>query len=337
VIKTVSSFVVKHAADLIAELGVDPGGVARVAGVPDESLHVLDLPVDARSVIRFLHFAAKACREPAFGMELAQRHGLETLGTAWILARHASTVGEALRSLQESLSVMTNAFALSCKVDEQGAMWLYFDLFVDEEGASQATDLVFSVLCRELRSHAGSQWRPTLVRFRHGRPPDQKRHFEEFGKHIHFNQDVDALFIDSRTTRIALDPSGAGYRLLRLDWRLNRRIQSASFATRVEHMIRGLITTDSCTAQAVADQLSISIRTLQHHLARHGTSYTVLFDSVRESLARKYLRDSDLSIGEIAEVLKFADTSSFSRFFKNHVGKSPKAYRNFTRGAIGEA
>lgn len=46
--------------------------------------------------------------------------------------------------------------------------------------------------------------------------------------------------------------------------------------------------------------------------------------------ARQLLEDSDLSIKEIAASLNFPSQSFFGKYFKQHVGMSPKDYRNHT-------
>ncbi len=47
----------------------------------------------------------------------------------------------------------------------------------------------------------------------------------------------------------------------------------------------------------------------------------------RMNHARSLLRESDLSIGEIAETAGYPDTHFFSRLFRRHHGKSPSRYR----------
>ena len=39
------------------------------------------------------------------------------------------------------------------------------------------------------------------------------------------------------------------------------------------------------------------------------------------------LRKPDMTIQQITEALNFSDQSSFGKFFKKHVGSSPKKYR----------
>ncbi|MNR69087.1 DNA-binding transcriptional activator FeaR [compost metagenome] len=48
----------------------------------------------------------------------------------------------------------------------------------------------------------------------------------------------------------------------------------------------------------------------------------------RYALALQHLREADCSISEVAYLLGFADSSSFSRAFKRWNGQSPSQYRD---------
>ena len=64
----------------------------------------------------------------------------------------------------------------------------------------------------------------------------------------------------------------------------------------------------------------------QRHLAEEGTSFKELLNEARVTLGRNYVEEGRLSVTEIAFVLGFADTSTFSRAFKRWTGMSPREY-----------
>jgi len=45
------------------------------------------------------------------------------------------------------------------------------------------------------------------------------------------------------------------------------------------------------------------------------------------AFACKHLRESDVGIGELSDMLHFNNVYTFSRFFKSKTGLSPSAYR----------
>ena len=81
------------------------------------------------------------------------------------------------------------------------------------------------------------------------------------------------------------------------------------------------------TSDQVARRLNMSKRSLQRRLTEEGTSFKEVLTQVRSDLARRYLRDSDLSVPEISHLLGFRENSSFFRAFQNWTGTTPGAYR----------
>jgi AraC-like DNA-binding protein len=86
------------------------------------------------------------------------------------------------------------------------------------------------------------------------------------------------------------------------------------------------------TAEAVAQELNISRRTLLRKLKQEGVSYQGLLDDTRKESAEWYLLRTHDPIEAIAERLGYADPSSFSRTFRRWFNKPPGKYRKGERG-----
>jgi AraC-like DNA-binding protein len=54
---------------------------------------------------------------------------------------------------------------------------------------------------------------------------------------------------------------------------------------------------------------------------------------LRADLARRYLRDEDLPISEIAWLLGYQEVSAFTHAFKRWTGKTPRQARSQENGA----
>lgn len=81
------------------------------------------------------------------------------------------------------------------------------------------------------------------------------------------------------------------------------------------------------TIEEISEQLGTSPRTLRRKLQSEGTSYAVLLNETRVHLAKKYLRETILTIDEIANRVGYNDTSNFRRGFQRATGVSPTTYR----------
>jgi AraC-like DNA-binding protein len=81
------------------------------------------------------------------------------------------------------------------------------------------------------------------------------------------------------------------------------------------------------TAEEIAEQLGLSLRTLHRRLAREGLSYQSVLDNMRRSVATEFLENTDLMIDEVAERVGFSDATSFRKAFRKWTGHSPTHYR----------
>ena len=82
--------------------------------------------------------------------------------------------------------------------------------------------------------------------------------------------------------------------------------------------------------EQTADYLSISPRTLRRQLQELDITYRTLVNRERKRLAMHYLRNSRLTVEEIAERLDYNDPSNFGRAFRKWTGHSPGYYRQAT-------
>ncbi len=81
------------------------------------------------------------------------------------------------------------------------------------------------------------------------------------------------------------------------------------------------------TQAEVANQFCMSIRTLRRRLKALGTSYQDLVDSVNESRAVKFLKETDWPIDEISNFLGYSEQTNFNRAFKRWTGSTPASFR----------
>ncbi|KQB54354.1 AraC family transcriptional regulator [Pseudomonas endophytica] len=84
----------------------------------------------------------------------------------------------------------------------------------------------------------------------------------------------------------------------------------------------------------VAKVLGMSYSTLQRRLQADGVSYQRLKDNLRRDMAINLLCQPTMTVGEVAALTGFQESSAFHRAFKKWTGVSPGAYR---RSAVEES
>lgn len=112
---------------------------------------------------------------------------------------------------------------------------------------------------------------------------------------------------------------------------LNRRLSELdvddSFSAQVRSALVDLLPAGESAIEDVARKLTISKRTLQRKLKEEQTSFQKQLNSVREMLAKSYLKNTILSSDEIAYLLGYLEVNSFLRAFSVWTGQSISEYR----------
>lgn len=79
--------------------------------------------------------------------------------------------------------------------------------------------------------------------------------------------------------------------------------------------------------ERIATTLGLSGRELRRRLLEHRTSFRAISDEVIAPLAKRWLRDSALSVADVAERVGYAEAASFVRAFRRWTGTTPEAFR----------
>jgi transcriptional regulator GlxA family with amidase domain len=88
----------------------------------------------------------------------------------------------------------------------------------------------------------------------------------------------------------------------------------------------------SLTLQEIANQFELSVRTLNRRFKlATGTSPIHYLQQIRLNAAKELLRNTNLSIAEVAVNCGYLDNSYFAAQFKLQMGKAPSAYRELVR------
>jgi len=81
---------------------------------------------------------------------------------------------------------------------------------------------------------------------------------------------------------------------------------------------------------AVASHLHVSTRSLRRKLSEENTSFRKLVDELRMAMAIKYLRDTDLTVEDIAHAVGFKEAASFRQAFRRWTKAAPQQFRDIS-------
>lgn len=313
------------AADLVRQLGGAFGPLAIQAGLHAGILDNPDIPIDAGAVPLFLDLAADRLDCPSFGLRLGHVQDLSLFGPLAMPIRDAPTIRDLIYNLAELFPLHTQG-AIVGMAEEQGEILLSFELSTDVYPSHrQVVELGFGLLVGEIRRHCRG-WQPPHIAFRHARPLDLGWHRRLLGPNLLFDAESNALLLEAALLERPITPLDAGQRIAAPAHRAHLR-QADQLPFHTERLVRASLPSRLLTVAEAARLLRMSKRSLQRRLASAGTSFDVIADSVRSDLAFAYLRDSRLSVAQVAETLHFSETSAFSRAVRRWYASPPRTLR----------
>ncbi|MFO1254855.1 MAG: AraC family transcriptional regulator ligand-binding domain-containing protein [Sphingomonadaceae bacterium] len=314
---TISSYLLKGFAQLVAERGGDLAAIAEGSGIGRDAFLANGMQIPVRQVLAGFELAARNCDFRGFGLTLAERSSLDVVGPLWPLVNSAGTVRQMLEDLTANFHIYADRGIASLVAVEGGAM-LHYDIMAGEcESQVQIVEFSLAVVYREICRQVEGGTDTAAFLFRHSRPADLAVHRRVLGPDLRFDQDCNAIFLDSalltRSCRLH-DPQGRETATSRVGEL--RRDTPHGMARQVEQVIRTCPNLSDCSIAEISARLGLSTRTVQRALNAEGTSFRRVFDHVRADLAKKYLVQSTLGIGQIAELLGYSEMSAFSRAFR---------------------
>ncbi len=110
--------------------------------------------------------------------------------------------------------------------------------------------------------------------------------------------------------------------------RLTDLERTAGMTERVRSALLESLPAGEVSMLEISRKLGVSSRTLQRRLQDEGTTFQQTLDTLRDSLARHYLRNTAMSNAEISFLLGFEESNSFTRAFHMWTGKTPQTVRS---------
>lgn len=314
--------------ELVASMGGDPERLMAACGLAPATLRDPDNIIPFRAGARLLDLARTELSCPHFGLLLGQRQDLALLGPIGFLMQHSLDVRSALANLMRYMHLHVQGASARLAVRGDSIEFSYHILIPGVVGAEQVYAICMANEFRFLQLLCGRDWRPSAVHFCYRAPPDAAPFRAFFGAPVQFSQPASAVFFPTRDLdrKIPSADAGLGEILGRYIAQIEAR-HSGNFLGQLRSVVRTLLPTGNCTADRVAALFSMHRRTLHRQLGASGTTFEEVIDSMRRQVALEMLAQTDMKLGQLADMLGYGELSSFNRAFRRWTGTSPSEWR----------
>jgi AraC-like DNA-binding protein len=310
-------------------LGLDPDAMMRASGLDPACLNDPDRLVPAEAVFRLFERSAQKANARDLGLRLASVRAFSIMGPIALAARDEPTVRDALQVIIRFHHVHNEALHIRLSEDAGVATLFLVPGIGTPMERPVSTEVIVGVTLRILQALLGEAWFPQLVSFQHAAPKNPRPHRVFFRCPVKFGQECNALVLRSSDLHVRnrlANADLARYAHQYLESIIERT--DVKLAARVRHLIYLEMPTGRCSINRVARSLGVNRRTLHRQLTASGTSYSELFNSVREEFALRFVGAERPTLQEVAALLGYSELSAFSRWYKRRFGTSPSAARS---------
>ena len=310
--------------------GVAPAPLLAALGVDAATLADRDATVDGACVLAAWREAAARTGDACFGLHVGERLTPGDYEVIDYLGLTSSCFRETMTRLCRYYRLLSDNVELALELHGEVGRLVHRPRVGPPEDWRHAWECFFAGAVGHARRALGADWAPLSVELMHAAPGDVGEHARIFRAPVRFGQPVNALSFRAADAERPLPTA---------DPVLGRLLTGYA-----EEVIAQIPVPDELVGRAraalldelrggdpsiarLARRLGTSRRTLQRRLGEAGTSHQKLVDDCRHQLARHYLGDVNLSLGEIGYLLGFAQPNAFHRAFRRWTGQTPAAFR----------
>jgi len=301
------------------------------AGLTVEQIDDPGVRLTVQSQIKLLEIAAEALHDDLLGFHLAQDYELREIGLFYYVLASSDILADALHRAERYSGIVNDGISLQARIGKEASIVLSY-IGIDRQSDRHQIEFWLMSLVRLCRQLTNRRLVPSRVRVVHRRsktPPE----FRSFlGCEIEFGSSVDEVVFPAAVKLmpiVSADPYLNQLLTKYCEEALAHRPESgvATLRSNVENEIATLLPHGKASAGEIARRLGMSNRTLARRLAAEGLTFSEIQTELKTDLAKRYLRDGDLPISQIAWLLGYREVSAFTHAFKRWTGTAPRQSR----------
>ncbi len=328
---TVGSPIVKELLEGAELKGYSAEDILKRFGLPVELLTNPKFRVSTLKLSEFSDSLVSLLKDEAFGT-LAQPMALGTWEVLFRASLSARDLQESLVSWKNTCNLLKHSVTVDLEIDDhQGSI-----IFDCESAPGITGNNPFQT--QLLAVHRYHCWLTNefipieKVEVTHPEPDyyDEYR-TAYYGAPIFYNQQRNALTFSAKSLALVCNRDKEEFE----QWIQNRSAQilmlprhSSSISTKIRWWIEKVLREGRDPLQLdAAEYVGLTPQTLRRRLAKDGQTFYQLKEETRRDVSIHLLKESDLSVEQVAFQIGFSEASTFIRAFKKWTGMTPLTYR----------
>lgn len=283
--------------------------------------------------MRLGHAAIELTGNPALGLVMGQQSMLTHLGLAGVTAAQAPTVRAAARCISrfEPLYAQNYRGTSQLLEDSNGAWFSFYSIAPYNAYNCFVVESVLLGWINHLRQVCQADIEIELLQIEFAEPAYAAAFTQQLNCPIEFNAKHNRMRLNQKSLAL-LNPQhcpSTWHALQQLcEEQLALKTRNHSLIEQVSQLIAPVLKNGEPSIKQIAQKLQLPEWTLRRKLAAHGTQFRELVNQTRFDLASSYIRDTELTFGEISWLLGFSSPEAFQRAFKRWAKQTPGEFRH---------
>ncbi|WP_428819750.1 AraC family transcriptional regulator [Microbulbifer sp. MCCC 1A16149] len=308
--------------------GLDEQTMLEKAGLPVDILTQPESMISYQRMALLLDDCAQVSGNPLFGLELGLRQGTAVFGQLLYLLKNAHTVGESLAELARYYHLHSSSGTVKVEIHNKLAFLEYTPVLREGIPSRQAIEHGVAVGWQLLKMLLGNNWNPRGLYLQTAAGASTRSYTRLLRTAPQFSSDRNAWVFDAALLEAPLsDADPALHALMQAHIDKLDALAPKELPAFVSQLLRNLLPSGKVSLDYVADYMMLGTRSLQRMLMEEGTSFQALLNETRQAVASRYLKESDISLTQLAALLGYADLATFSKAFQRWFGVSPRQWR----------
>ncbi len=335
---TFSIAIVRDILHYVSAQGVAADELYIAAGIEPAWLTDPDRQISGDVLQQLWRVAVAKTGDQNLGLHIGEAFDLAAIGIVGYVLLNCQTYAQVLEKLSQYTCLFSRGVVIRHRISGN---WVECDceiignvknyLLAEPRHPIEST---FAALLTATQQLTGQPVSLQSIWFQHPQPEDCTEHERIFQTAVQFSQPTNRISINSacldwpiRSANSNLLSVFERHAIAMLKAQNPSVPQAQSYSAIVMAAIAQQLQGEVPPIDAIARQLTTSVRQLQRELHAEHTSYQKLLDETRKRMALSQLKRPEISIHEVAFLLGFSEPSAFHRAFKRWTRQTPRRYR----------
>jgi len=297
--------------------------------------HSLATAITANEYADWLEFLQKTVSlagDTTLALRFGQQLGLGSFGTIGFALQSCSSVRQAMKLMVRYHRLLKPGTLWKISQDNSNITLRFNVKMGSPDQQRLMTEMAFSHLFSVMKFLTGEELAAPEVHLNYAKPNHSKKYKKYIPSPLVFGQDYSQIMLTEQALNIPINSANPAGNII--------------FQQQCEEMLRNFNRAEDITASVrrilinqagnfpdlaeVAEKLHMSKSTLKRRLESESTNFRIIFDEVRNLLAKKYLTETEFTVEDIAHLLGYTEMTNFRRAFIRWNKMTPSKFRGQT-------